>query len=110
MLAALDRSCRVDAKSDAACQLRPQLGLEHAERVRPELVDRGAEARLVAEACGPQLGVQAVVDLLAIDLRGEARKLRVVRGTQGAEPQAVRFLVEVAARDRVRPVEQVQLD
>ena len=53
-------------------------GVEHAERVRPQLLDRRAEAWLVAQAAGPHLGVQAVVDLLAVDLRREPCELRVV--------------------------------
>ena len=61
---------------------RPLLGLEHAERVRPQLLDRRAEARLVAQARRPHLRVHAVVDLLAVDLRREARELGVVRCLQ----------------------------
>ena len=69
-----------------------------------------AEARLVAQARRPHLGVQAVVDLLAVDLRREPGELVVVGLLQRFEADAVGLLVEVAARDRVRPVEQAQLD
>ena len=54
--------------------------------------------------------MHAVVDLFAVDLRGEPRELRVVGRAQRVEPHAVRLLVQVAARDRVRPVQQAQLD
>ena len=105
------RSSRVDdVEPDAARQLRALLRLEHAERVRPQLVDRSRKARLVAQALGPHLGVHAVVDLFAVDLRGEARELGVVGLAQRVDPHAVGFLVEIAARDRVRPVDQAQLD
>ena len=110
MLAALlrvDRLERPTRRASSGALLR----LEHAERVRPQLVDRVAEARLVAQARRPHLGVHAVVDLLAVDLRREARELGVVADAFSASmPDAVGLLVEVAPRDRVRPVEQAQLD
>ena len=63
-------------------------GLENAERVRPEPVDRRSEALVAAELFGPHLRVQAVVGLLAVHLGRQARELgggqrvrtRVVKG------------------------------
>ena len=83
---------------------------QHAERVRPQLVDRLLEPRLAAQAVDPHLRVQAVVDLLAVHLRGEPRDLRVVGLLQRGEPDLVRGLVEPVPRDRVRPVQPAQLD
>ena len=59
----------------------------NADRVRPQLVDRLAEARLVAQPLGPHLGVHAVVGLLAVDLRGQARDRRVGVALQRLDPQ-----------------------
>src|SRR5205823_8079697 len=39
--------------------------------VRPELLERPLEARLVAQPLGPELRVHPVVGLLAVDLRRE---------------------------------------
>src|SRR6267378_3218875 len=76
MLAALRR---FDNRApDAARELFALRRLEHPERVRPQLLDGRAEARLVPEAPGPHLGVHAVVDLFAVDLRREPRELHVV--------------------------------
>ena len=83
---------------------------QHAERVRPQLLDRRAEARLVAQPLAPHLGVHAVVRLLAVDLRREAGDRRVGVVLQRRDADLVGDLVEPAARDRVRPVEQAQLD
>ena len=85
-------------------------GLEHAERERPQFLDGGSEPRLVAQARRPQLSVQAVVGLFAVDLRRQARQFGVVRLHQAVDADAVGLLVEVAARDRVRPLEQMQFD
>ena len=96
---------------DAPGELLALPGRDDAERVRPELLDRGGETRLVPEARRPQLGVQPVVDLLAVDLRRKPCELCVARLLQRLDANAVRLLVEVAARDRQRPVvEQPQLD
>ena len=64
----------------------------------------------LAKARRPQLRVQAVVGLLAVDLRREARQLGVLRLHQAVDADAVGLLVEIAAGDRVRPLEQMQLD
>ena len=108
--ASLDRLRGVHTKSDSPRELGPQLQRQDPERVRPQLLDRGVEARLVAQPLGPHLRVHPVVDLFAVDLRGEARELGVVTRLQRLDAHLVGFLVEPAARDRVRPVEQVQLD
>ena len=47
---------------------------------RSQLVEGRDEARLVLEAVEPHLRVHPVVDLLAVDLRGEACELGVVGG------------------------------
>ena len=83
---------------------------QDSERVRPQLLDRRLEARLVAQPVVPHLGVHAVVRLLAVDLRREARDRRVGVVLERRDPDLVGDLVEPAARDRVRPVEQVELD
>jgi len=76
---------------------------------RPQLVEGCDEPRFVLEAVEPHLRVHPVVDLLAVDLRGQARKLGVVGGLQLVEPDRVGLLVEVVARDRVLPARQPQL-
>src|SRR4029077_12523019 len=66
VLPALDR---LDlGQTDALGELPAELRRQDAERVRPELLDGGAEARLVAQPLVPQLRVHAVVRLLAVDL------------------------------------------
>jgi hypothetical protein len=76
---------------------------------RPQLVECGDEPRLVLEAVEPHLRMHPVVDLLAVDLRGEAGELGVVGGLQLLEPERVRLLVEEVAGDRVLPARQPQL-
>ena len=71
------------ARARRGARARAQVGLEHAERVRPQLGHGGAEAGLVAQTRRPQLGVQAVVGLLAVDLRREAGELGVVGRSSG---------------------------
>ncbi len=99
-------SCEADPRDELAAQL----GGQDAERVRPQLLDRRLEARLVAQPVVPHLGVHAVVRLLAVDLRREPRDRRVGVVLERRDPDLVGDLVEPAARDRVRPLEQVELD
>ena len=106
--AAFDRGHRLEA--DAPRQLGSLFGLEHAERERPQFLDGGSEPRLVAQARRPQLRVQPVIGLLAVDLRCQARQFGVVRLHQAVDADAVGLLVEIAAGDRVRPLEQMQFD
>ena len=54
--------------------------------------------------------MHAVVRLLAVDLRGKPGHARVGVVHQRRNANLVGGLVETAARDRARPVEQVQLD
>ncbi len=98
------------SRPTSPAELVPQLRLDDAECERPQLLDRSAKARLVVQAARPQLGVQPVVDLLAVDLRRQPGELGIVAGAQSVKAEPVGLLVEVAARDRVRPVEQTQLD
>src|SRR5215218_4143714 len=78
---------------------------------RAQLLQRLLELRLVLEALEPHLRVHPVVRLLAVDLRGEAGDLRVVRLDQLLDPPLVRVLVETMARDRLGPVRhEAQLD
>ena len=58
----------------------------------------------------PQLRVHAVVRLLAVDLRGEAGGARVVARDQRLDANPVGLLVEPAARDCMRPLEESELD
>ena len=58
----------------------------------------------------PHLGVHAVVRLLAVDLRREARDGGIGVVLQRGDPDLVGGLVQPAPRDRVRPVHQVELD
>ena len=51
-----------------------------------------------------------MVDLLAVDLRRQPRELVVGTRAQRVKAEPVGLLVEIAASDRVRPVEQAQLD
>jgi len=51
-----------------------------------------------------------VVRLFAVDLRREAGDLGIVGLLQAVEPDRVCFLVQVVARDRLRPVQQPKLD
>ena len=57
--------------------------VEHAERIRPELVERLLEPRAALgrgeQTVDPHLRVDPVVDLLAVDLRRDPRELGVVR-------------------------------
>ena len=93
-----------DGRPSRSRELVALLRLDEAERVRPQLLDRGLVARLPREAVRPHLRVHAVVRLLAVDLRGEAGDLRVRVGLQRLDPQLVGRLVEDAARDRPSPV------
>jgi hypothetical protein len=87
------------------------LPLEDPECVGPELLERHAEALLVAQPLVPHLCMHPVVGLLAVDLGREARDRLVRRGLQGREPDLVGRLVEHAPRDRPRPVRhEAQLD
>src|SRR5581483_8153442 len=98
-----------------ARHLLPQVGEERRARasfgveVRLQLVDRLPEPGLVAQPLRPQLRVHPVVDLLAVHLRREPRDELVVRPHQRLDPGAVSLLVEVPARDRLRPVEEAKL-
>ena len=108
-VAALDRLDLVPAHP--LRQRRPQLRREHAERVRPQLLDRAGIALLAAQPLEPHLGVQAVVDLLALDLRGDSGELGVLVLLEARDPDRVRGLVEDVPRDRPRPVgHEPQLD
>ena len=91
------------SRPDARRERVALLGRQHAERVRPELLDRGAELRRVAQPLVPHLRVHAVVRLLAVDLRGEAGDRGVVVLHQRRDADLVGDLVEPAARDRVAP-------
>jgi hypothetical protein len=95
---------------DALDELAAQLGGEKPERVRPQLLDGLLETRLVAQPLVPHLGVHAVVRLLAVDLRGEARDRRIGVALQLGDPDLVGDFVEPAAGDRARPVEEMELD
>ena len=86
------------------------IGGQDSERVRPQVLDGGAELRRVGQPVAPHLGVHAVIGLLPVDLRGEAGDLRVVVLHQRRDADLVGLLVEPAAHDRVAPVEQSQLD
>src|SRR5262245_52663530 len=110
MLASLDRTCPGTRSRDTFGKDTPQLLREDAEGIGPELLDGAAEARLVAQALGPHLRVEAVVDLLAVHLRGEPGHLRVVGLPEPREAELVGGLVQPVTRDRVRPVESPQLD
>ena len=88
----------------------PLLPVEDRSRERPELVEGRGEARFPGEAVEPHLGMQPVVDLLAVDLGGEPRHLRVVGGLQALESDRIGLLVEMVPRDRVLPARQPQLD
>ena len=94
---------------DAPAQLRPEVVVEDAERVGPELVDRLAQplAPLLGgeKPLDPHLGVQPVICLLAVHLPREAGDLGVVGGGERGEPELVGGLVEPVARDRARPLE-----
>ena len=78
-------ACCDRLETDPAAELGTQLGLDDAQRERPQLGDRVAEARLVGETARPDLGVQPVVDLLAVDLRHESGELRVVTRAERVE-------------------------
>ena len=108
MRAPLDRVdlLELDARRKRAALLRRQ----HAERVGPQLLDRRPELRRLRETLAPQLRVHAVVGLLTVDLRREPCDARVVVLHQRRDAKLVRLLVQPAPRDRVRPVEQVELD
>ena len=69
-----------------------------------------ATKRGSSEPVEPHLSVQPVVGLLAVDLRREAGKLRIVRLLQLFEPLRVRLLVEERAERSSLPVGQAQLD
>jgi hypothetical protein len=62
------------------------------------------------QARDPELGVHAVVDLLAVHLRGQPGDLGIVRGLERVQPDRVGRLVEEVARDRARPLEAAELD
>ena len=83
---------------------RPQVFVEDAERVGPEAIERLAHLRVAAEPVEPHLGVHAVIDLLAIDLRSEAGDLRVGVLLERLDPDRVRRLVQIVPSDRRGPV------
>ena len=102
--ASLRALCQVGTwTAHAARELLALRRLQHAERVRPQLLDGRGEARLVAQPRRPELGVQPVVDLFAVDLRRETGELGVVGLLQRLDPHPVGLLVQVAARDRAAP-------
>ncbi len=95
-------------------EARPQLVVEHAERVRPELAHALLQplAPLVGreQPLEPHVRVHTVVDLLAVHLRRQPGDLRVVGRLQGVEADRVGRLVEPVTGDRPRPLEPAQLD
>jgi hypothetical protein len=98
----LDRLGRRPA--EAVGESGTQCGLQHAERVWPQLFDCRRVTLLVAEPLQPHLGVKAVVELLPLDLRRDPGQLRILVALERLDSNRVRRLVENVARDRARPV------
>jgi len=65
-----------ELRLDPADELRSEVVVQYAERVRPELLERLVESRACLlrgeQPVDPHLRVDTVVDLLAIDLRRDA--------------------------------------
>src|SRR5205085_10239234 len=102
------------ASSDARREAVAERGADEPEGERPELVDRRLEARApllrAPQTLGPHVRVHAVVDLLAVDLCGQAGERRPSGRGGRLDPEGVRLLVEPAAGNRPLPLGKAKLD